>query len=91
MLRFMREKLKKKLIRWRVSLIGKTLARYIDRTLAPDAEIAQEQVAEAHDIGSPLCERIHEAKDRLATDFGAQTDPMTIRVSTAKQGMNPQL
>jgi hypothetical protein len=60
MLRFMRKKSKKKLIRWRVSLIGKTLAR-------PDAETAEEQVAEAHDIGSPLCERIHEAKDWLAT------------------------
>jgi hypothetical protein len=62
-------------------LIGKTLGRYIDHTLA-----AEQQVAETHDIGSPLCERIHEAKDRLATVFGAQTDPMTIRVSTAKQG-----
>jgi hypothetical protein len=68
MLRFMRKKLKKKLIRWRVSLIGKTLARYIDHTLAPDAEIADEQVAEAHDIGSPLCERI-----RWSLGFRAQT------------------
>ena len=50
MLRFMRKKSKKKLIRWRVSLIGKTLARYIDHTLAPGAETAEEQVAEAHDM-----------------------------------------
>jgi hypothetical protein len=89
MLRFMHKKSKKKLIRWRASLIGKTLARYIDHTLAPDAETAEEQLAEAHDIGSPLFERIHE--DRLATVFGDQTDPMTTRVSTAKQGMNPAI
>jgi hypothetical protein len=37
MLRFMRKRSKKKLIRRRVSLIGKTLGRYINHTLAPDA------------------------------------------------------
>jgi hypothetical protein len=70
-------------------LTGKTF--YIDHTLVPDAETAEEHVAEAHDISSPLGERIHEAKDRLATVFGAQTDPVTIRVSTAKHGMNPAI
>jgi hypothetical protein len=70
-------------------LIGKTF--YIDQTLTPDAKTAEEQVAEAHDISSPLGERSHEAKGRLATVFGAQTDPMTTRVSRAKHGLNPAI
>jgi hypothetical protein len=43
--------------RWRVSLITKTPAKFIDFTLAPDAETAEKQVAEAHDIS--------ELRDRL--------------------------
>jgi hypothetical protein len=43
-------------------------------------------------IGSSLSsERIFEAKDRLATGFGAHIDPKTMAVSAAKQGMNPAI
>ena len=35
------------LIRWRVSLITSTPAKFIDFTMAPDAETAEAQVAEA--------------------------------------------
>jgi hypothetical protein len=38
------------LIRWRVSLITATPVKFIDFTRAPDAETAEEQLAEAHDI-----------------------------------------
>jgi hypothetical protein len=39
-----------RLVRWRVSLITKTPAKFIDFTLAPDAATAEKQVAEAHDM-----------------------------------------
>jgi hypothetical protein len=39
-----------RLSRWRVSLITKTPAKFVDFTLAPDAATAERQVAEAHDI-----------------------------------------
>ena len=42
------------LIRWRVSLIAATPAKFIDFTMAPDAETAEDQVAEAYDIGDDL-------------------------------------
>jgi hypothetical protein len=41
--------------RWRVSMITKTPAKFIDFTLAPDAE---KQVAEAHDISETLRDRL---------------------------------
>jgi hypothetical protein len=44
--------------RWRVSLITKTPAKFIDFTLAPDAETAEKQVAEAHDISETLRNRL---------------------------------
>jgi hypothetical protein len=46
------------LIRWRVSLITATPAKFIDFTMAPDAETAEEQVAEAHDISDELRPRL---------------------------------
>ena len=45
------------LIRWRVSLITATPAKFIDFTMAPDAVTAEEQVAEAYDIGVDLRHR----------------------------------
>ena len=39
---------REKLPRWRVSLIKGTPAKFIDFTLAPDAETAERQVAEEH-------------------------------------------
>jgi hypothetical protein len=44
--------------RWRVSLITKTPAKFIDFTLAPDAATAEKQVAEAHDIDASLRDRV---------------------------------
>jgi len=46
------------LVRWRVSLITKTPARFVDFTLAPDAETAERQVAEAHEIREDLRDRL---------------------------------
>jgi len=55
----------KKLPRWRVSLITGTPARFIDFTLAPDAETAEEQVAEAHDISDTLRDRLFAIREDL--------------------------
>jgi hypothetical protein len=44
-------------IRWRVSLITATRAKFIDFTMAPDAETAEAQVAEAYDISDELRHR----------------------------------
>jgi hypothetical protein len=41
-------------IRWRVSLITKTPARFIDFAYAPDAETAEKQVAKEHEISDLL-------------------------------------
>ena len=46
------------LVRWRVSLIKGTPAKFIDFTMAPDAEAAEKQVAEAHDISGTLRNRL---------------------------------
>jgi hypothetical protein len=46
------------LIRWRVSLITSTPAKFVDFTMAPDAETAEEQVAEAHEISDELRPRL---------------------------------
>ena len=53
------------LIRWRVSLITATPAKFIDFTMAPDAETAEEQVAEAHDIGDELRPRLIAVREDL--------------------------
>ena len=44
--------------RWRVSLITATPAKFIDFTMAPDAETAEEQVAQAYDIDATLRHRL---------------------------------
>ena len=48
----------RELIRWRVSLITATPAKFVDFTLAPDAATAEEQVAEAHEIPETLRDRL---------------------------------
>jgi hypothetical protein len=53
------------LVRWRVSLITGTPAKFIDFTLAPDAETAEDQVAEAHDISETLRDRLVAIRDDL--------------------------
>jgi hypothetical protein len=53
------------LIRWRVSLITSTPAKFIDFTMAPDAETAEEQVAEAHDISDELRPRLIAVREDL--------------------------
>ncbi len=53
------------LVRWRVSLITATPAKFIDFTMAPDAETAEEQVAEAYDIGDELPHRLMAIRDDL--------------------------
>jgi hypothetical protein len=53
------------LIRWRLSLITATPAKFIDFTMAPDAETAEEQVAEAHDISAELRPRLIAVREDL--------------------------
>jgi hypothetical protein len=53
------------LIRWRVSLITATPAKFIDFTMARDAETAEEQVAEAYDIGDDLRHRLIAIREDL--------------------------
>jgi hypothetical protein len=53
------------LIRWRVSLITATPAKFVDFTMAPDAETAERQVAEAHDISDSLRDRLVAIRDEL--------------------------
>jgi hypothetical protein len=49
---------KKPEYRWRVSMITGTPAKFVDFTLAPDAETAEKQVAEAHEIREDLRDRL---------------------------------
>ena len=53
------------LFRWRVSLITKTPAKFVDYILAPTAEEAERQVAEAHDIREDLGDRLVAIRDDL--------------------------
>ena len=53
------------LVRWRVSLITATPAKFIDFTMAPDAVTAEEQVAEAYDIGVDLRRRLVAVREDL--------------------------
>ena len=46
------------LIRWRVSLIKGTPAKFIDFAYAPDAKTAEKQVAEEHKISETLRDRL---------------------------------
>jgi hypothetical protein len=52
-------------IRWRVSLITKTPARFIDFAYAPDAATAEKQVAEEHEISDVLRDRLVAIRDDL--------------------------
>jgi hypothetical protein len=52
-------------IRWRVSLITKTPARFIDFAYAPDAETAEKQVAEEYEISELLRDRLVAIRDDL--------------------------
>jgi hypothetical protein len=46
------------MVRWRVSLITATPAKFIEFTMASDAETAEVQVAEAYDISDDLRHRL---------------------------------
>ena len=54
---------KKPEYRWRVSMITATPAKFVDFTLAPDAETAEKQVAEAHEIREDLRDRLVAIKE----------------------------
>jgi hypothetical protein len=60
-----RTKPRDRLFRWRVSLITKTPAKFVDFTLAPDAETAEKQIAEAHDISDTLRDRLIAIREDL--------------------------
>ena len=47
-----------RLVRWRVSLIKGTPAKFIDFAYAPDAATAEKQVAEEHEISETLRDRL---------------------------------
>ena len=47
-----------RLVRWRVSLIKGTPAKFIDFAYAPDAKTAEKQVAEDHKISETLRDRL---------------------------------
>jgi len=47
-----------RLVRWRVSLIKGTPAKFIDFAYAPDAATAEKQVAEEHEISEALRDRL---------------------------------
>jgi hypothetical protein len=51
------------MIRWRVSVITKTPAKFIDFAYAPDAETAEKQVAEEHAIPDTLRDRLVAIRD----------------------------
>jgi hypothetical protein len=55
----------RELPRWRVSLITKTPAKFIDFTRAPDAATAEKQVAEEHEISETLRDRLVAIRDEL--------------------------
>ena len=46
-----------RLVRWRVSLIKKTPAKFIDFAYAPDAQSAERKVAKEHNISGTLRNR----------------------------------
>jgi len=48
-----------------VSLITATPAKFVDFTMAPDAETAEDQVAEAYDTGDELRHRLMAIRDDL--------------------------
>ena len=66
-----KSKPRERLVRWRVSLITSTPARFVDFTLAPDAETAERQVAEAHDIRGELRDRLVAIRARSGAGLAA--------------------
>ena len=58
MARAKKTKPREHLIRWRVSLIKGTPAKFIDFAYAPDAATAEKQVAEEHEISEALRDRL---------------------------------
>jgi hypothetical protein len=54
-----------RLLRWRVSMITGTPAKFIDFALAPDAETAEKQVAEEHEIEETLRHRLVAIREDL--------------------------
>ena len=58
MVKAKKTKPRERLPRWRLSLIKGTPAKFIDYTLAPDAETAEKQVAEEHKIPDTLRDRL---------------------------------
>jgi hypothetical protein len=53
-----KSKPRERLVRWRVSLIKGTPAKFIDYVEAPNAETAEKQVAEEHKIPDTLRDRL---------------------------------
>jgi len=60
-----KSKPRERLVWWRVSLITKTPAKFIDFTLAPDAATGEKQLAEAHQISDTLRDRLVAIRDEL--------------------------
>jgi hypothetical protein len=60
-----KSKPRERLLRWRMSLITKTPGKFVDFTLALDAETAEKQVAEAHDISETLRNRLVAIREEL--------------------------
>jgi hypothetical protein len=59
------KKSKPREIRWRVSLMTKTPARFIDFAYASNAEAAERQVAEEHEISETLRHKLVAIRDEL--------------------------
>jgi hypothetical protein len=55
----------RELPRWRVSMITKTPAKFIDFTRAPDAATAEKQVAEEYEIPDTLRDRLVAIREKL--------------------------
>jgi hypothetical protein len=52
-------------IRWRVSLMTKTPAKFIGFAYVPDAETAEKQVAEEHELSETLRNKLVAIRDDL--------------------------
>jgi hypothetical protein len=52
-------------IRWRVSLMTKTPARFVDFAYAPDAATAERQVAKEHEISEILRHKLVAIREEL--------------------------
>jgi hypothetical protein len=52
-------------IRWRVSLMTKTPAKFVGSTYAPDAAMAEKQIAEEYDVAETLRNKLIAIRDDL--------------------------